>query len=226
VNNESTKYESRGGRRQGSGRKKDGRQQITIRIKKEIVEALKPGVPAKIRALVESKYKALAIMLLTFFCLACAAVAEDADITIRMYLLDSGYSHISDTDISTVRAYMKANGYEHVQGIDLPTALAGQKVTASRAADETMPTQYSPRPTSTTPSSVAALSGLGLLLIVGFGGLLFYFLPTICAQGKRNQGAIFVLNLFLGWSFIGWVVALVWACTKEPMANPGAAPTR
>ena len=29
-----------------------------------------------------------------------------------------------------------------------------------------------------------------------------------------NEGAIFVLNLFLGWSLIGWVVALVWALSS------------
>jgi len=28
---------------------------------------------------------------------------------------------------------------------------------------------------------------------------------------NNNTHAIFVLNLFLGWTFIGWVLALVWA---------------
>ncbi len=42
-----------------------------------------------------------------------------------------------------------------------------------------------------------------------------YFLPTLVAQGKRNVGAVFVLNLFLGWTLIGWVIALVWGCTKD-----------
>ena len=46
---------------------------------------------------------------------------------------------------------------------------------------------------------------------------LFYFLPSVIgfATGKRNAGAIFVLNLFLGWTFVGWIVALVWALTAE-----------
>ncbi len=46
---------------------------------------------------------------------------------------------------------------------------------------------------------------------------LFYFLPfTIAFHKKRtNTGAIFALNLFLGWSLIGWVVALVWALKDE-----------
>ena len=46
-------------------------------------------------------------------------------------------------------------------------------------------------------------------------GLFFYFIPSIVGRHKRNAGAIFVMNLFLGWLFIGWVIALVWACTKD-----------
>jgi hypothetical protein len=44
-------------------------------------------------------------------------------------------------------------------------------------------------------------------------GFVFYFLPSIIAlaRSKRNILSIFLLNLFLGWTFIGWVVALVWA---------------
>jgi len=46
--------------------------------------------------------------------------------------------------------------------------------------------------------------------------LLMYFIPTMVASnGKhKNTKAIFVLNLFLGWTFLGWIFALVWACTK------------
>jgi ABC-type sugar transport system permease subunit len=46
---------------------------------------------------------------------------------------------------------------------------------------------------------------------------LFYFLPFAIAFNKKraNSGAIFALNLFLGWSLIGWVVALVWAMKEE-----------
>lgn len=47
-----------------------------------------------------------------------------------------------------------------------------------------------------------------------------YFLPSIVAlaRSKRDLLAIFLLNLFLGWTVIGWVVALVWAAkTDVPM---------
>jgi len=47
--------------------------------------------------------------------------------------------------------------------------------------------------------------------------LFAYFIPSIVAActKKKNGTAIFVLNLFLGWTFIGWIVALVWAVTKD-----------
>lgn len=44
---------------------------------------------------------------------------------------------------------------------------------------------------------------------------IIYFLPAMNARGRRHQNtsAIFVLNLFLGWTLIGWVAALVWSFT-------------
>lgn len=44
-------------------------------------------------------------------------------------------------------------------------------------------------------------------------GLAFYLFPTLVAmaRGLPNKGQIFVLNLFLGWTFFCWVLALVWA---------------
>jgi hypothetical protein len=44
-----------------------------------------------------------------------------------------------------------------------------------------------------------------------------YFLPSIIAliKSKRDTLAIFLLNLFLGWSVIGWVVALIWAAKQD-----------
>lgn len=52
--------------------------------------------------------------------------------------------------------------------------------------------------------------------IFGFGFVL-YFLPAIVAfaRGKRDAGAILVLNLLLGWTAIGWVIALVWALRQD-----------
>ena len=60
------------------------------------------------------------------------------------------------------------------------------------------------------------LLGLFFFPFVGFG-FVMYFLPSIVAlaRSKRDLLGIFLLNLFLGWSVIGWVVALVWAVKAE-----------
>lgn len=46
--------------------------------------------------------------------------------------------------------------------------------------------------------------------------ILIYFIPFFVALIRQhNQSfAIGMLNLLLGWSIIGWVVALVWACIE------------
>ena len=57
---------------------------------------------------------------------------------------------------------------------------------------------------------------VSLLMMTGIV-LLLYFLPTVVAWQRhhRNTLAIFVLNLLLGWIVIGWIVALIWACTAN-----------
>lgn len=54
-----------------------------------------------------------------------------------------------------------------------------------------------------------------LIILIPF--LAIYFLPTFIALGRKksNQTAIILLNLFLGWTFVGWIVSLVWACTSN-----------
>jgi hypothetical protein len=44
--------------------------------------------------------------------------------------------------------------------------------------------------------------------------LVLYFLPSVVAVARKvtHQGSVVVINLFLGWTFIGWVVALAVAC--------------
>jgi Superinfection immunity protein len=59
---------------------------------------------------------------------------------------------------------------------------------------------------------------MGLFFFPFFGfGFFFYFLPFIVAlaRGKRDLLGIFLLNFFLGWTLIGWVVALIWAAKQD-----------
>src|SRR5258708_7601797 len=56
--------------------------------------------------------------------------------------------------------------------------------------------------------------------------MLLYFLPTFIGQSKRNAGAIFTLNLLLGWTVVGWLVAIIRAMTVDtaPMAGIAVPP--
>ena len=47
--------------------------------------------------------------------------------------------------------------------------------------------------------------------------LMAYLLPTAIAAGrkKKNTNAILALNVLLGWTFIGWIVAFVWSLTQD-----------
>lgn len=46
---------------------------------------------------------------------------------------------------------------------------------------------------------------------------ILYFLPVVIAFLRKHQSkfGIFVLNFFLGWTFIFWVVSLAWALSKK-----------
>jgi Superinfection immunity protein len=64
-----------------------------------------------------------------------------------------------------------------------------------------------------------AMSSLGSsgLVALAFG---LYFIPTIVAnlRSAKGQNGVLVVNLFLGWTLIGWVVALAWAAAGEKSA--------
>ncbi len=49
-----------------------------------------------------------------------------------------------------------------------------------------------------------------------------YFLPAIIGSKKHNATAILAVNVLLGWTVIGWIVALVWALSEGPV--PGGVP--
>lgn len=57
-------------------------------------------------------------------------------------------------------------------------------------------------------SGIVATAWVCAVLTVG------YLLPWAIAatRGRSNQAAVGLVNLFLGWSLIGWIVALVMAC--------------
>ena len=56
-------------------------------------------------------------------------------------------------------------------------------------------------------------------LIFGVG---LYFLPAIIAAVRHthNSTGILLLNLFLGWTMVGWFVALLMAIFSMPYCGP------
>lgn len=58
--------------------------------------------------------------------------------------------------------------------------------------------------------------GLVPVLIIAF----LYFIPSMTAwvRSHHQLGPIVVVNVLLGWTFVGWVVALAMACSavKRP----------
>jgi hypothetical protein len=57
-------------------------------------------------------------------------------------------------------------------------------------------------------------------------GFFVYFLPSFIAYNRdhKNKVAIAILNLFFGWTLIGWVGALIWSCLADAGQRPDFAP--
>lgn len=57
-------------------------------------------------------------------------------------------------------------------------------------------------------------------MVFGIFYVYFYFLPYLVANKKNHtqKRAIYILNVLLGWTFLGWIISLIWACT-EPKEN-------
>jgi cytochrome c biogenesis protein CcdA len=61
-------------------------------------------------------------------------------------------------------------------------------------------------------------------IIAGFGFIAFlllpllYFIPAIisAARNHTNNVAILLLNIFLGWTMIAWLVILIWSIAGKP----------
>lgn len=64
-------------------------------------------------------------------------------------------------------------------------------------------------------SDPAAVVGIVLAIIIA---IVLYWVPTIVGARRRvpNMGSVAVINGLLGWTFVGWVVALAMACRSRP----------
>lgn len=59
------------------------------------------------------------------------------------------------------------------------------------------------------------------MFLIGVICLALYFIPSVLAAnlGCKHTAGIVVLNFLLGWCFLGWVGALIWAVsdTRNPV---------
>jgi hypothetical protein len=55
--------------------------------------------------------------------------------------------------------------------------------------------------------------GLFLFGVALLGSAVVYFIPSMVASHRKHPqfAPIFVVNLMLGWTYVGYVVALAWA---------------
>ena len=51
----------------------------------------------------------------------------------------------------------------------------------------------------------------------------FYLLPTVVAshRGTERQNGITLVNVLFGWTVLGWIAALLWACTETVEKEAG-----
>ena len=51
--------------------------------------------------------------------------------------------------------------------------------------------------------------------------LALYLLPALIAYQRAHHQrlAVFIVNLLLGWSVLGWIAALIWACTATRQSH-------
>ena len=92
--------------------------------------------------------------------------------------------------------------------------------TEPTATEQTEPT--APKAEQAPTSSIAPILTIFLLYIVlVLCSIAVYFIPTIVAisNHKANTAAIATLNIFLGFTYLGWVLALVWAFSKDHIPN-------
>ena len=72
--------------------------------------------------------------------------------------------------------------------------------------------------------SIALINLLIMLFMISSWAFVFlavYFIPVIVAYVRKHNNtlAITIMTVFLGWTFFGWLAALLWALNSDIQGN-------
>jgi hypothetical protein len=81
-------------------------------------------------------------------------------------------------------------------------------------------------PAATSTNAGAGIAGVLVFIVIVLVAFAAYWVPTIIAYSRRvpNLGSAVVINFLLGWTLVGWAVALAMAArsTTSPVTLVGA----
>lgn len=62
------------------------------------------------------------------------------------------------------------------------------------------------------------MDNIVVLLIVA----IIYLIPGLNASSRKHPsaGGIWLLNIFFGWTVLGWLIALIWSASGSPTSAP------
>lgn len=78
----------------------------------------------------------------------------------------------------------------------------------------------STEPTRQSPQTIGVFQWL-FLAIVALGAVFLYTLPAFISASRNSPNfiAILLINIFLGWTVVGYIAMLIWACVDNVQPN-------
>lgn len=97
----------------------------------------------------------------------------------------------------------------------------GGTAPTKKAFEDMTPEERKADHDATMAKAVDGATPLFVLVLLIAGGVVFTFAPTAIAlvRGHNNTLPIFLVCLFLGWSCVGWIAALIWSFSDNTAAN-------
>lgn len=138
----------------------------------------------------------------------------------------------TEETLSRDEFYRRASEMQIPKGALVRNANAGSFTTPDDFLAQNPPPPPPAEPTTTREKIESAAALLLFLLVLGgalysagskvagvalflLPGIVIYFIPSVVALERRHhqKHAIIATNILLGWTFLGWAAALIWALT-------------